>query len=181
MPKSPYDEPPRIDLQKIVAATLLAILVVGGVAFYVTRPSQKVEHLSQLVRQVRPWCSQYHLADKHIASSHASLVALTRSGSPRWETADDSAVASCSDGPKSGITLFVLTFSTSNNENLWLSNDDIGKYQIIGDNYPLPVFVGLGWVAVLGCNTNQENKALASLYKVLKVHYRFSQFSSVSW
>jgi hypothetical protein len=178
------EEPRRIDVQKIVAAILLAILVIGGLAFYINRPSQKVEDLSQLVRQMRPWCSARDLGDPHVDTSHASLVALAESHPPKWEVAGDSAVASCSQSSKSskpGTTLVVLTFSSSNAENQWLSNDNTGLYQIIGDNFPLPVWPGLGWVAVLGSNSNKETRDIASLKKVFKVDFRFSQFPSVSW
>lgn len=181
MSKGPNDEPSRIDLQKIVAAILLAVLVLGGIAFYLNRPSQKVEHLSQLVRQMRPWCSQYRLDDRQIDISHASLAALAQSDPPQWEVRDDSAVASCSQSSKPGTELVVLTFSSSNSENLWLSKDGGGQYHIIGDSIPLPVWVGLGWVAVLGSNSNQESKEITSLKKIFKVNYRFSQFPSVSW
>jgi hypothetical protein len=179
--KGPYDEPSGIHLQKIVAAILLAILVIGGVAFYVNRSSQKVEHLAQLDRQIQPWCSQHHFGEPHVASSHSSLVALAQSAPPKWEVSTDSAVASCSSGPTSTVALFVLTFSSSDNENQWLEKDNATPYEIIGDNFPLPVWVGLGWVAVLGCKGNQESRAITSLSKVLKVDYRFSQFSTVSW
>jgi hypothetical protein len=181
VPNGPNDEPSRIGLQQIVAGALLAILVVGGVAFYINRPSQKVEHLSQLVRQVRPWCSQHHFGDVQIDTSHTSLAALAQSNAPRWEVSSDSGVVTCSQNSQPGTTLFVLTFATSNDENLWLSKDNTGLYQIIGDNFPLPVWVGLGWVAVLGSNSNRENAQIASLKTVLKVDYRFSQFSTVSW
>ena len=88
MRRGSNDEPSRIDVQKIIAGTLLAILVIGGVAFYLNRPTHRVEHLSQLIRQTRPWCSSYHLTDQHTDTSRASLVALAHSGSPHWEPAE---------------------------------------------------------------------------------------------
>ncbi len=180
MSKSPYDKPSRIDLQKIVAASLLAILVIGGIAFYVNQHQQKIEHLAQLLRQMRPWCSQHHLGEPTIDSSRVSLTALAQSQPPRWEVADDSAVAFCSRTSQPA-QLFVLTFSSSNSENLWLSKDDGGQYYLKGDSIPLPVFVGLGWVAVLGSHSRREDSEIASLSKLFKVDYRFSDFSSVSW
>jgi hypothetical protein len=179
--RAPDDESPRIDLQKIVASVLLAILVIGGLAFYINRPAQKVEDLSKLVQQMRPWCSQHHFGDRTIDTSRASLVALAQSDAPRWEVASDSAVASCAQSSQPATKLFVLTFPSSNSENLWLSKDDGGQYYIVGDSTPLPVFVGLGWVAVLGTNSRQEDRDIATLSKVFKVDYRFSDFSSVSW
>ncbi len=181
MRRGSNDEPSRIDVQKIIAGTLLAILVIGGVAFYLNRPTHRVEHLSQLIRQTRPWCSSYHLTDQHTDTSRASLVALAHSGSPHWETSGTSAVAFCSKSPKSAMRLVILIFPTSDDENQWLTSDTTAQYEIIGDSYPLPVFVGLGWVAVLGWNGNREARALTSLSRALKTDYRFSQFGTVSW
>jgi hypothetical protein len=176
-----YDEPSRFGLQQIVAAALLAILVVGGVAFFLNRSTEKVEHLALLQRQTRPWCARYHLDEQQTETTHASLVALSRSGAPRWELSGVSAVTSCSNAPTSAATLIVLTFPTSASENMWLEKGSAPNYAIVGDSFPLPVFVGLGWVAVVGWNGRHEGSALTSLSKALKTDYRFSDFASVSW
>jgi hypothetical protein len=177
-------EPRGVDIQRIVAAILLAILVIGGVAFYLHRPSQKVEDLSHLARQIRPWCVEHHLGAPHLETSHTSLAALAQSDPPKWEVSDDSAVASCSQHSSSsrpGTTLIVLTFSNSNAENRWLSSDGAGLYGIVGDSIPLPVWPGLGWVAVLGSNSDRERSEITSLSKVFTVDYRFGQFATVTW
>lgn len=181
MRKGPYDEPARFGLQQIVAAVLLAILVIGGVAFFLNRSTEKVEHLAQLQHHIRPWCFKYHFSDQQTATTHAGLVQLKRLGAPNWELSGVSAVTSCSNGPTSASKLIVLTFPTSASENMWLAKGSATNYSIIGDSFPLPVFVGLGWVAVLGWNGTREEAALSSLSKALTTDYRFSDFGSVSW
>ena len=42
------------------------------------------------------------------------------------------------------MRLVILIFPTSDDENQWLTSDTTAQYEIIGDSYPLPVFVGLG-------------------------------------
>jgi hypothetical protein len=171
-------------MKKINVAILVVVIGVLGVAsIYLSGPPGKAEHLSQLVSEIRPWCSRYHLDNRRIVTSRANLPQLEETTSPSWLVSGVEAATYCTRGSSTGPMLLVLTFPTSVKENAWLNNDSQGEFQLLHSSVPNPVFVGLGWVAVLGWNTiwsrASEGAVLHRLYRALKTDYRSAGFNPV--
>lgn len=101
--------------------------------------------------------------------------------SARWPFEGSAGVLFCTN---SGRLLEVFTFPTDFDENQWLARDSGSVLQIEPPPKPNPVFIGNGWIALLGWNTSNsgitEGQLVTSISRCLGTSYYFRTFQIAS-
>lgn len=154
----------------------LTFVVVASVVSYLFVESRKALTVQSAAQKFRPWCSGSVVK----LFGHAKVMALANSKDSIWDFQTVSDMVICSK-QKSFVGL--LFFSTTFDENQWLSNSSSGlTFQ--GEADKSPVFVSNGWVIVLDWVAkgarDTEGEAVQWISNSFGVGYRYENFPLLS-
>ena len=170
-------------MKRALAIVLILILSLGGYLTFTAFSTTKPENALELSRLLKPWCASQGLPGGNALVSPHDVREIRSGLKATWLAAGADGFVGCSKN--SGSTLIAFTFPTAFDENAWLTNDTGGKYEFAKSIRPNPVFIGTGWVVVLGWRSisedSTEGQALASLSSKLGVSYYFRTFPRASW